>query len=59
MKRWTLTTRVSFGLMDRVRLLLGLPVVVRFESPDGECHAAYGISARVQLDWPSDDERWT
>lgn len=57
-KRWHLTGKRTLGLIDRLRVLFGMPLVFRFESPDGECNAACGIAVRVQQQWPEDNERW-
>lgn len=57
MKPWHLTARPSLGLMDRLRILFGVPVYVWFFSPDGECHAACNIHAVVQREWPSDQQK--
>lgn len=54
MKPWHFTARPSLKLTDRLRLLFGVPLYVRFESPDGNCHAACHISATVQREWPAD-----
>lgn len=47
MKRWYLIARPVLSLRDRLRLLFGSRLQVRFDSPDGYCHAACGITARV------------
>jgi hypothetical protein len=57
MARWYLIARPSLRLWDRLRLLAGVPLFVRFESPDGRCHAACHITASVERDWP-DTERY-
>jgi hypothetical protein len=54
MKRWHLTARPALSFTDRLRLLIGVPLYVRFESPDGDCHAACSISVAVQREWPAD-----
>jgi hypothetical protein len=53
-KRWHLTACPALSLRDRLRLLFGVPLFVRFESPDGEVHAACNISVSVQREWPAD-----
>lgn len=58
-KRWHLTGQKKLSLVDRLRVLFGAPLFVRFESPNGNCSAACGIAVRVQRDWPSDDECWS
>jgi len=55
MKSWHLTARPGLSLRDRLRLLVGVPLYVRFTSPDGHCHAACSLSAVVQRDWPDED----
>ena len=47
MRPWYLIGAGRLTFRDRVRLLLGVPLWVRFDSPDGECHAACRVSARV------------
>lgn len=37
---WYLMTWRRLSLKDRLRVLFGCPLVVRFTSPDGACHAA-------------------
>ncbi len=44
---WFLESQPRLSFRDRVRLLLGAPLCVLFESPDGNCHAACNISASV------------
>lgn len=58
-KRWHLTSYRTLGFMDRLRVLFGARIFMRFESPDGRCHAACGIALRVQDAYPKDAERWT
>lgn len=57
--RWTLTGYRVLGWKDRLRVLFGARIFYRFESPNGECHAACRIALRVQSEWPADAERWT
>jgi hypothetical protein len=38
-------------LRDRLRVLFGVPIVVAFRTPDGRCHGACTMHARVQHDW--------
>lgn len=59
MKVWHLTARPKLSVMDCLRLLFGVPLYVRFTSPDGECHAACHITAAVQRDWPVDESTVT
>jgi hypothetical protein len=54
MADWHLTARPVLRFRDRLRLLVGVPLFVRFRSPDGHCHAACEITASVQRDWPAD-----
>lgn len=58
-KRWNLTSYRTLSWRDRLRVLFGGRIYMRFESPNGECNGACGIAVRVQQDWPSDEERWT
>lgn len=51
---WQLTTRPALRLWDRLRLLVGVPLFVRFTSPDGACHAACALSLAVQREWPAE-----
>lgn len=51
---WHMTSPLSLSLSDRLRLLFGTPLYVRFDSPDGQCHASCGLSGSVQRDWPND-----
>jgi hypothetical protein len=51
-KPWHLTACVTLPWRDRWRVLLGVPIFVRFVSPDGACHAACSIEHVVQRDWP-------
>ncbi len=53
MKPWFIEGSPRLSLRDRLRLLFGVPLFIRFDSPDGECHAACNITATVQHDWPS------
>jgi len=53
MKGWHLTACPALSVRDRLRLLLGVPLYVRFTSPDGQCHAACHLSVVVQHDWPA------
>lgn len=55
-KPWHLTTHLVLSFWDRLRFLFGVPIFVRFYSPDGECHAACEISAAVRRNWPADGE---
>lgn len=54
MKPWHLTARPSLSLWDRLRLLFGAHLYVRFNTPDGNCHAACSITHIIQRDWPTD-----
>jgi len=45
---WYLITARTLGLRDRLRVLFGAPIVVRFESPDGLCHAACTLSVSIK-----------
>lgn len=47
-----MTAQPTLRLRDRVRLLLGVPLFVRFTTPDGNCHAACGLSVEVRRGWP-------
>lgn len=58
-KRWHLTSYRRLGWLDRLRVLFGGRIYMRFESPNGECSAACRMAMRVQGEWPSDAERWT
>ena len=55
-KRWHLTAKRTLRLQDRLRVLFGVPLYVRFTSPDGQCHAACDLAVVVQRAWPADDE---
>lgn len=50
---WHITAQRFLSLHDRLRLLIGLPLFIRFTSPDGDCHAACTLSVVVQRDWPA------
>jgi hypothetical protein len=50
---WHLTAKRTFDWWDRLCLLIGVPLYVRFTSPDGECHAACEIQTTVH--WPRDN----
>lgn len=52
-KPWWMTTYLRLSLRDRLRVLFGVPVFVRFLSPDGNCHAACDLSSAVQREWPA------
>ena len=52
---WHLTARVPLSLWDRLRLIAGVGLWVRFLSPDGECHAACAVVAYVRGTWPEDE----
>lgn len=56
MSRWHLIARPTLTIRDRVRLLFGVPLFVRFTSPDGNCHAACHLSVAVQHEWPDDTD---
>lgn len=51
---WYLISSPSLSLWDRLRLLLGARLCVRFDSPDGNCHAVCRLSASVQRHWPEE-----
>jgi hypothetical protein len=51
-KSWHLTARPPLSFWDRVRLLFGTPLYVRFTTPDGNCHAACNIAVFIQDEWP-------
>lgn len=51
-KPWHITARPVISLADRLRILVGVPLFVRFTSPDGDCHAACNLSVVVQRGWP-------
>lgn len=53
-KPWHLTGKHYFSIWDRIRILFGVPVVVRFFSPSGHCSAACDLQWSVQRDWPAD-----
>lgn len=46
-RAWWMIGWPPLSLKDRLRLLFGATLCVRFDSPDGQCHAACAISARV------------
>lgn len=52
-RQWHLTGKRYLSLADRCRLLLGVPLFVRFRSPDSCCHAACELSVMVQREWPA------
>jgi len=52
---WHLTAQPALRLRDRLRLLVGVPLYVRFTSPDGTCSAACTITHAVQRAWPQDE----
>lgn len=54
-KPWWITAQPQLRLRDRIRLLVGVPLIVRFSSPDGQCHAACSLSVGVQRGWPAND----
>ncbi len=54
MKPWHMTTQWPLSLRDRLRLLFGVPIFVRFLSPDGDCHAACSLEVSVQYEWPEE-----
>ena len=58
MKGWHLTASTTLSFADRLRLLFGVPLFIRFTSPDGNCHAACKLSVSVQRSWPSDPDLW-
>jgi hypothetical protein len=49
---WILTARPALTWIDRLRLLVGVPLYVRFLSPDGSCSAACTITTAVTRTWP-------
>lgn len=53
-KCWYLTSRPVVRFWDRLRFLCGVPLYVRFITPDGNCHAACNIETYVQTDWPDE-----
>ena len=56
-KPWHMTGARALSFRERLRLLFGSPIYVRFLSPDGRCHAACSIEVFVQDDWPPPDAR--
>lgn len=54
MKPWFMLDCPRISWRDRLRLLLGVPLWVRFDSPDGECHAACSVDVFVQREAPAD-----
>lgn len=44
---WFLLHERALTWAERLRTLFGLPVKVRFDSPDGECHAACNLTIIV------------
>jgi hypothetical protein len=56
---WHLTGRPVLTFWDRLRLLLGVPLYVRFLTPDGQCHASCRIEVVVQREWPSEHHEAT
>lgn len=46
-KPWFIKHRRKLTLTERLRVLAGVPVVVRFDSPDGNCHAACNLTISV------------
>jgi hypothetical protein len=46
-KPWFIKTHRTLGWRDRLRVLLGQPIRLRFDSPDGECHAACSLTISV------------
>lgn len=54
MKPWYMISSPPIRWRDRLRILLGFPVWVRFNSPDGNCHAACSFQIFVQRECPTD-----
>jgi hypothetical protein len=52
---WFITAQPQLSFYDRLRVLCGVPLFVRFHSPYGNCSAACEISAGVYHDWPAND----
>lgn len=52
---WHLIAARPVGLRDRLRVLLGAPIVVHFTSPDGRCHAACDLTVSVKGGRPAID----
>lgn len=54
-KPWHMTSQPMLSFWDRLRLLFGGKLFVRFHSPYGNCSAACNHSAGVYNDWPVND----
>lgn len=61
-KFWHITGSPQLSFLDRLCLLFGVPLYVRFISPNGECNAACTLEAKVSATEPPAPEgvgRWT
>jgi hypothetical protein len=58
MKPWYIFGARTLSLKDKIKLLFGHSLYVRFDSPDGECHAACELRIMVarndidKITWP-------
>jgi len=57
-KPWFIWGQREISALDRIKLLLGWRLYVRFDSPSGQCSAACDLSHKIsrktieQLKWP-------
>lgn len=51
---WWMVRRFTVPLRERLAILFGRPVYVRFLSPDGRCHGACSVEVKVQPTWPDE-----
>ncbi len=59
-KPWFIYGQRALSLCDRLKILLGFKLYVRFDSPNGECSAACSLSHHIsrravdKIEWPND-----
>ena len=53
-----LTTRLTLSLLDRLRVLVGVPLFARCECHHGDCHAACRSELVVQRGWPENPKQF-
>jgi hypothetical protein len=64
-KPWFIWGQRELSALDRIKLLLGWRLYVRFDAPSGKCSAACDLSHKIsrknheQLKWPNESSSAT
>lgn len=53
-KPWSIKVCRTLTWIERLRVLFGVPVHARFDSPDGNCHASCNVTITVD-----GDKKWS